>query len=70
VGGIVGGVIGGLALIACVAVLVIFIPRRKVGQQEDVYELSHGNVHEDKDRGAPNTEPVVEQSERYGTAHI
>lgn len=66
VGAIIGGVVGGFALILCIIVFVILIRRiHKVEQQSGAYELSH---HGDKDIvGAPNTVPVVvERSESYG----
>jgi len=59
----VGGVVGGLALIACIAAFIVLIRRiRKVEQQGVVYE----NDARDKGAGTTNTQPVVEKSGRYG----
>ena len=59
-----GGVVGGLALIACIAAFVFLMRRiRKVEQQAGGYDLSQWN----DGNKAPTTEPVVEQSTRYGT---
>jgi hypothetical protein len=71
VGAIVGGVIGGLALIACLAAFII-LKKRDIEKQGGTYNLSQWNDHGNKDNppnasNASNAEPGGEQNERYGT---
>jgi len=57
VGGIVGGVIGGLALVACIFTIVILVRRIRKIEGGD-YDLSQWNNGNGGISGAPRTEPA------------